>query len=106
MKISDIEIDPPFFFKVGMWCFILIGVFSILNFFSGVHVHTLWSGLSTWVSIFFNFIVAGFFHYMLKQSAPQVTTEYESNDISELIKEVKKNANNKEGTDGDNKSSD
>lgn len=90
MKISEIEISPEVFFKVGIWCFLIIAFMNIGNFFYTLQHHNFFTSVSAWANIFFNFVLAGFFFYLFKQANPQVTEEFASDDIDDLIEQVKK----------------
>lgn len=59
--------DMNKFFKIGIFCFISIGIlnfYSLINMFRGMSLSAI---LSSLVSIFFNFVIAYFFYYSLKQ---------------------------------------
>lgn len=93
MRLSDLEINQESFFKVGRICFLIIGIANIFSYFLNLSNQNFFSTIAAWASIIFNFALAGFFQYLLnqaKQSEPQITEEYQSDDISEIIEQIKK----------------
>lgn len=90
MNFKDIQVSPELFFRVGMWCFLLIGIFNILNYFYLAGSHNIFSTLSSWIYIVFNFILALFFRYLYNQQVPQVSEDFASDDVEEIIKTLKR----------------
>jgi uncharacterized membrane protein len=74
-------IDTNKFYTIGFWVFIGIGVFNLMNLGVSVRFMTIFSVVSAILGIFFNFVIAGFFHYLKKQSSFQevlpISTEEE-----------------------------
>lgn len=85
-----LEITQERFFKIGVWCFLIIGLMNIGIFIENYKYLNFYSITSSWASIIFNFALSGFFYYLLKQTSPQIEEEYASEDIKELLQEVKK----------------
>ena len=85
MKIPAITM--PFFFKVGVGCFLVIGTTSLFNYISNVSAMNIPSMLGGAASIFFNFVTAGFFYYMYKQSGGSSMPDATSQELEELKQE-------------------
>lgn len=84
MKVP--EVTAEMFFKVGMWCFLVIGVFSGYNFIINLPLMNIPGIISTGSSIFFNFVTAAFFYTLLRNtggtsSVSSVTKE----ELQELV---------------------
>jgi hypothetical protein len=89
MDLKKIEIKPEIFYIVGIYCFLIIGIMNIGNFFYSLHHQNFFTTISSWANIFFNFVLSGFFYYLFKQSNPQITEEYSSENIDDLLKQIK-----------------
>ena len=89
MKLNEIQLEPNFFFQVGKYCFIIIGVMNIANYFLFIQSHNIFSSVGAWAGIIFNFALAAFFQYMQNQSDVQTTSEYASDDVSDIINQIK-----------------
>jgi len=88
MKVPDVT--PDLFFKVGRACFLIIGIASLINFIDGFQFLNIPSIISQGSSIFFNFVTAGFFHYMLKQSNTSMPESLDNSELKEVMKEFGK----------------
>lgn len=95
IRIPKIEITQERFFKIGMWCFFIIAMMNILNFFYTIKYHNIFTVISSWASIIFNLALVGFFYYLYSQTTPQITEEYADNSIDDLIKQIKEEENDK-----------
>lgn len=95
MNKEIFQIEPELFYKVGMYCFIIIGIMNFLNYFYFLRVQTIFSSISSFTGIIFNFALAGFFYYLLKQSSPEISTEYASDNIKEILEQIGANNNQK-----------
>jgi hypothetical protein len=87
MKIP--EITPLQFYKCGMIAFLIIGSCSLFQLLTNILKMNIWAIISQLVFISFYFITAFFFNY-LKKSIPKESVEFASNDIDDIIKQVKK----------------
>lgn len=85
-----LEITPKRLYIIGMCSFAIVAICSIANLMLSWGFLNAWSKIGTLASIIFNFSLAGFFYYMLSLE-PKITEEVQSEDIDEIIKEVKKN---------------
>lgn len=83
MKIPEITMDM--FFKVGRACFLVIAVASSFNLLLTYELLNFPSILSSLASIVFNFVAAGFFHYMVKQGGSSSTLpDFSNKELEEL----------------------
>lgn len=98
MKLQNLEISQETFFKVGLWCFLIIAFMNIANFFYTIHYQNFFTTISSWANIFFNFCLAGFFFYLKNQMTLQITEEIQSGDIEDIIKQVKEKENEEQKT--------
>lgn len=94
MELKNIKIEPETFYKVGFWCFTVIFFMQIGNFFYLIEFQNFFTTISTIAGLIFNATLALFFRYLWTQSAPQMSEEYASDDIEDIIKEVKKKGKN------------
>jgi len=90
-----IEINQERFFKIGLVCFIVIGFANLANFFLNLKYYNLFNIISGVAGITFNFVLAAFFYYLVKMNSPNIETEAQSEDIDEIIKQIKKNGKGK-----------
>lgn len=89
MKLEDFQIEPPMFFRVGMGCFAVIvvaNIFTLLFFWETTFVM---SKVASIAGIVFNIVMVLFFNYLLNMSKTQVTTDYASDDVNEIIQKIK-----------------
>lgn len=85
-----LEITPERFYKIGMYSFIGIAVFNLLTLLQGYKFMFTTSIISSGISIFFNFIVAGFFLYLLNNTLMPVMEEGEStDDLQKIVRGIK-----------------
>ena len=84
-----LEIDTRTFYNVGVYCFLIIGIFNTLNYVNNILVLNFFSKISGLAGIIFNFALVLFFNY-LRNMTPIEETVAESDDIEEIIKEIKK----------------
>jgi hypothetical protein len=83
-----INITPERLYKVGFWCFFIIFLTGLFNFFIIFEQLNIASIIGTVAQLTFNLILALFFRYMIKSSG-NFTEIPEPEDIEEIIKEVK-----------------
>lgn len=76
------------YFKAGIFCFALVGLFNFIVLAGMYKTMAFFAVLSSLVSIFFNFVTAYFFYYLLKQMPS--TTPGESINVAELEQEFLK----------------
>lgn len=84
-----IEITPKRFYITGIICFSIIAVFNIANFIAFFSATNFFSKMSSLGGIVFNIALVGFFFFLLRQE-PAMEEVAASDDIEEIIKEVKK----------------
>lgn len=89
MDFSKIQITQETFFKVGIVCFFVIGCANIANYFYNLSIQNPFTTISSWAIIIFNFALSGFFYFLYKQLTPDITEEYQSEEIEDIIKQVK-----------------
>jgi len=82
------EITPQRLFNIGFWCFLAMGVFNTLSLKLSYDKLDVFAVLASLTNIFFQFIVALSFLYLLKQMQP-VQEQVSDTEIQQLIKEAK-----------------
>lgn len=84
------EITPERFYKVGLWCFTIIGFAKVLDLlFRGGN--TIFGVIGSIFDIIFTFIVALFFKYLLKTTSNDLL-DVQPEDISKDIQELQEGA--------------
>jgi len=77
-------IDHKLFYKVGIGCFLIIGSFNLINFLLTIKLYlNVFGMVSAIAMIVFNFVVAGFFYYLLKNHKDQFAEFNQFDDIDE-----------------------
>lgn len=84
-----IEITPKRLYIIGMVCFSIIGICNLYILLLNIKVSTFPASVASIAGIVFNFALVGLFKYMLSLE-PTYTDEYASDDVNEIIKELKK----------------
>ena len=65
-----IEVTPDRFYKMGVACFSVIAIFSLINYVVNFWLNTYISNVVGFAQVVFNFVLAGFFIYLLKSNQP------------------------------------
>ena len=79
-----IQIDTKTFFRVGIGCFLVIGITGLLNFIMGFAYYNWIARIGTMAQIFFNFVTAAFFLYLYRSS--QVSYSEGSSQLAEELR--------------------
>lgn len=79
------EIDQKTFFRSGIICFLIIGSVNLINYYSAFEFLNFLSKISQGVSVIFNFIVAGFFYYLLKNSGIKVEDGESEEELKKMV---------------------
>jgi len=91
MNLKDVKIDMVTFYKMGIFCFIVIGVMNSYSLYYNWS-NVLWSGrVSAAFGIIFNFCLVMLFNYFL-QSMPKISEEEgmaSEEDLNDLMKSLK-----------------
>jgi len=82
-----IEITPKRLYQIGFYCFFIVALMGVINFIVYFQVNNIFSKISSFASLIFNFALAFFFKYMLSLE-PQIEEGEATDDINQLIKEV------------------
>lgn len=84
-----IEINPKVFYISGVICFGLVAVCSLINYFIYFETYNLYSKIGTLASVVFNFMLFGFFYWLLKSQTSGLPKE-DPNDIQADLEEFNK----------------
>jgi|TARA_Y100000310_G_scaffold195295_1_gene195285 hypothetical protein len=84
------EINQETFFKVGIFCFAVIGLANIGNYFYTLEIQNIFSSIVAWAGIVFNFALMFFFLYLYKQTSINIENVEEFNDLDALMEEMNK----------------
>jgi hypothetical protein len=83
-----IEITPERFYKTGIACFLIIGLFNLANFAANFGHYNFYGKVSTTASIIFNFTLVGFFFFLYKQGKG-ITEEVDTSaELEKVIAEL------------------
>ena len=91
MNLKDAQIDIRTFYKMGIVCFLFIGLMNFISLYSNWN-NLLWSGkVSSIFGIIFNFCLVLLFNYFLQQMPPlsredQMATQEDLNELMESLK--------------------
>jgi len=88
MKLPDIT--PRVFYTGGIVCFLIIGLANLTNFFIFFKANNFFGNLATVGSIAFNFLIMGFFWYLLKSQTSSLPPE-DPEDLQASLEEFNKN---------------
>lgn len=80
------EINTRTFYKVGVWCFLIIFLMGLLNFFIYFPITNIFSKISQVANLVFQGALVGFFRYLLKTTPKELKSE----EIDELRAESKR----------------
>jgi len=95
MRLKDFQIKMETFYRIGVICFLVIAIANIFTL-KILWEEAVFSGKITSIaSILFYFALAMFFNYLLNMSRPDVTTQYASDDVEDIIREIKGVTNDK-----------
>lgn len=84
-----LEISIETFYKVGMFSFTIIALMAIINFYLYWSVNNLFSKISGIASIIFDIALVFMFNYLRNMSNPEIETVAESEDIDEIMKQLR-----------------
>lgn len=84
-----LEISPETFYMVGIASFSIIGLMAIINLVLAWRVSNFYSKSSSIASIIFDFALVLMFNYIRGMSSPQVDNLAESDDIDDIIEQLK-----------------
>jgi len=84
-----IEVTPDRFYKMGVACFSVIAIFSLINYIMNFWLNTYVSNVIGLAQVVFNFTLAGFFIYLLKTTQP--TEEFNAQEWEENFKNESSN---------------
>jgi len=82
-------IDTKLFYKFGIGCFSVVALCAVANFFIFYRTLNFFSIISSLANIIFDFVLVGFFYYLIKtqtSNLPEDTPE----DLEEALKEFRK----------------
>lgn len=82
-----IEITPTKLFKIGIACFSISGVATILGLYTNWAITNIYGKISTMANIVFTFALVFSFAYLLDQQKQTILPE--PNDINKIIEEFK-----------------
>jgi len=91
MNLKDMKIDMRTFYKMGIFCFLIVGVMNSYSLYFNWN-NLLWSGIvSAIFGIIFNFCLVLLFNYFLQQLPPiteeeKLVAEEDLNDLMESLK--------------------
>jgi len=83
------EFTTTTFFKLGIFCFIVIALMSLIELYISFEYMTIYGIIRSLIYILFYSGLSYYFYFMLKQQQPQVSYGEASDDIDEIIKQVK-----------------
>ena len=84
-----LQITPKQLYIIGIFCFIVMGFANTMSLIFSWPAMIIWAKVASIGGIIFNFAMAGLFNYLLGME-PKITDEVKSEDIDEIIKEIKK----------------
>jgi len=90
MKLKEIQIEQSTFFKVGIVCFGIIALANLFTLFYFWQDSFIGSKISSIAGIIFDIAMLLFFNYLLNMSREQITEEYASDDVNEIIQKIKR----------------
>lgn len=64
MKISEIQIDPTKFYKIGKYLFFVSGIIGIVKLLDMWNVYQAYDIVSSVAGLLFNFLLSGFFAHL------------------------------------------
>jgi hypothetical protein len=85
----NFDITPRRFYLTGVWVFLIIGLCNLANFFIFYSLGNFFSHVAGLAGIAFNFVLVGFFSYLLKTQTSSLPPETEE-DLETALKEFKK----------------
>lgn len=86
-----IEITPRRLFKIGFFCFSIAGAAQFAGLVINFNVLNIFSKISTIANLIFTIAVVFSFSYLLDNTPKETVGSQEPEDITEIIKEFKKN---------------
>lgn len=84
------EINQETFFKIGMGCFLVIGVANLANLFYTWQLQNIFSATAAIGGIIFNFALFFFFRYLWNETREKITIEHQGEDVNQIIERIKK----------------
>lgn len=85
-----IAIDPKLFYKTGIVCFSIVALCNLANYVIFFNDLNAFSKLGNGAGLVFNFALAGFFYYLLKNQASSLpgeeVNEEDLNEVKALFK--------------------
>ena len=86
----DLDITPRRFYSTGVWVFLIIGICNLANFFIFYSAGNFFSHVAGIGGIVFNFVLVGFFKYLLKTQTTSLPNDTEA-DLQASLEEFNKN---------------
>lgn len=87
-----IQVTPTVFYKSGVVCFSIVAIGNLIMYVNYWNVNNILTKITSGASLAFNFILAGFFYYILSQlKATSVNSGENQEELNEAIEEFKKN---------------